>query len=48
MNEQLHLLRELQDLDLQLKAIEADKERYPLEMRSLDEKLASEKEMSNE
>jgi predicted nucleic acid-binding Zn-ribbon protein len=37
---------ELQDVDLQLKAIEADKERYPLEMKDLDEKLASEKDMS--
>ena len=46
MNEQLRLLRELQDVDLQLKAIEADKERYPLEMKTLDEKLASEKETS--
>jgi predicted nucleic acid-binding Zn-ribbon protein len=36
----------LQDVDLQLKAIESDKERYPLEMRNLDDKLASEKEMS--
>ena len=46
LNEQLRLLRELQDVDLQLKAIEADKERYPMEMKNLDEKLASEKEMS--
>ncbi len=45
MNEQLRLLRELQDVDLQLKAIEADKERYPIEMKNLDEKLASEKEI---
>ena len=48
MNEQLRLLRELQDVDLQLKAIEADKERYPMEMKNLDEKLASEKEMSKQ
>ncbi len=46
MNEQLRLLRDLQDVDLQLKAIEADKERYPMEMKNLDEKLASEKDMS--
>lgn len=46
MNEQLRLLRELQDVDLQLKAIEADKERYPIEIKTLDEKLASEQEMS--
>jgi predicted nucleic acid-binding Zn-ribbon protein len=45
LNEQLRLLRELQDVDLQLKAIEADKERYPAEMKELDEKLASEKEV---
>jgi predicted nucleic acid-binding Zn-ribbon protein len=45
LNEQLRLLRELQDVDLELKAIEADKERYPREIRDLDEKLASEKEM---
>jgi predicted nucleic acid-binding Zn-ribbon protein len=45
LNEQLRLLRELQDVDLQLKAIEADKERFPMEMKNLDEKLASEKEM---
>ena len=48
MNEQLRLLRELQDLDLDLKAIEADKERYPMEIKILDEKLASEKEMLRE
>jgi predicted nucleic acid-binding Zn-ribbon protein len=48
LNEQLRLLRELQDVDLQLKAIEADKERYPMEMKNLDEKLASEKEMSKQ
>jgi predicted nucleic acid-binding Zn-ribbon protein len=48
LNEQLRLLRELQGVDLQLKAIEADKARYPMEMKGLDEKLASEKEMSNE
>jgi predicted nucleic acid-binding Zn-ribbon protein len=45
LNEQLRLLRELQDVDLELKAIEADKERYPREIRDLDEELASEKEM---
>lgn len=45
LNEQLRLLRELQDVDLELKAIEADKERYPMEIKNLDEKLASEKEM---
>jgi predicted nucleic acid-binding Zn-ribbon protein len=48
LNEQLRLLRELQDVDLELKAIEADKERYPIEIRNLDEKLASEKEMLKE
>ncbi len=46
LNEQLRLLRDLQDVDLQLKAIEADKERYPMEMKNLDEKLASEKDIS--
>jgi predicted nucleic acid-binding Zn-ribbon protein len=45
LNEQLRLLRELQGVDLELKAIEADKERYPMEIRNLDEKLASEKEI---
>ncbi|MFQ6079646.1 MAG: zinc ribbon domain-containing protein [Thermodesulfobacteriota bacterium] len=45
MNEELRLLRELQDVDLQLKAIESDKERYPMEMKNLDDKLGSEKEM---
>jgi len=45
LNEQLRLLRELQDVDLELKAIEADKERYPMEIKNLDEKLVSEKEM---
>jgi chromosome segregation ATPase len=45
LNEQLRLLRELQDVDLELKAIQADKERYPIEIRNLDEKLALEKEM---
>ena len=48
MNEQLRLLRELQDVDIELKAIEGDKERYPIEIRNLDEKLASEKEMLRE
>jgi predicted nucleic acid-binding Zn-ribbon protein len=42
LNEQLRLLRELQDVDLELKAIEADKERYPREIQNLDEKLAFE------
>ncbi len=46
MNEQLRLLRELQDVDLQLKAIQADKERYPRELSTLDEQLVSEQEMS--
>lgn len=45
MNEQLNFLRQLQDIDLELKAIEADKERYPKEMKGLDGELASEKEM---
>jgi len=45
LNEQLRLLRELQDIDLELMAIEADKERYPMEIKNLDEKLVSEKEM---
>jgi predicted nucleic acid-binding Zn-ribbon protein len=44
LNEQLSFLKELQDVDLELKAIEADKERYPMEMKTLDEKLASERE----
>ena len=44
MNEQLRLLRELQDVDLELKAIEADKERYPREIENLDEKLAYERD----
>jgi hypothetical protein len=44
LNEQLRLLRELQDVDLELKTIEADKERYPREIENLDEKLASERD----
>jgi predicted nucleic acid-binding Zn-ribbon protein len=44
LNEQLSFLKELQDVDLELKGIEADKERYPMEMKTLDEKLASERE----
>jgi len=44
LNEQLRLLRELQDVDLELKAIEADKERYPREIENLDEKLAYERD----
>ena len=45
MNEQLRLLRELQDVDFELKGIEVDKERYPREIENLDEQLTSEKEM---
>jgi predicted nucleic acid-binding Zn-ribbon protein len=41
LNEQLRFLRELQDVDLELIAIEADKQRYPIEINNLDEELAS-------
>ena len=45
MNEQLRFLRELQDVDLELIAIEADKQRYPVEINNLDEELASAKDV---
>lgn len=45
MNEQLRLLRELQEVDLELKAIEADKQRYPMEINNLDEEMASGREV---
>ena len=45
MNEQLRFLRELQDVDLELIAIEADKQRYPVEINNLDEELASAREV---
>jgi predicted nucleic acid-binding Zn-ribbon protein len=45
LNEQLRFLRELQDIDLELIAIEADKQRYPIEIDNLDEELASAREV---
>lgn len=45
MNEQLRFLKELQDVDLELIAIEADKQRYPIEIHNLDEELASAREV---
>jgi predicted nucleic acid-binding Zn-ribbon protein len=45
LNEQLRFLRELQDVDLELIAIEADKQRYPVEINNLDEELASAKDV---
>jgi hypothetical protein len=45
LNEQLRFLKELQDVDLELIAIEADKQRYPIEIHNLDEELASAREV---
>lgn len=44
MKDQLKLLWELQKIDLELKAIEEEKERYPKEIKKLDEKQKIEKE----
>ncbi|MDI7259434.1 MAG: C4-type zinc ribbon domain-containing protein [Thermodesulfobacteriota bacterium] len=44
MREQLELLWELQKIDLDLKNINEDRERYPREMKKLDEKQHFEKE----
>ncbi len=44
MREQLELLWELQKIDLDLKNIHEDRERYPREMKKLDEKQSIEKE----
>lgn len=44
MREHLELLWELQRIDLALKAIEEDRDRYPKEMKKLDEKQNLEKE----
>jgi predicted nucleic acid-binding Zn-ribbon protein len=44
LKEQLELLWELQEIDLELKAIKEEKDRYPKEMRKLDEKQKVEKE----
>jgi predicted nucleic acid-binding Zn-ribbon protein len=44
LREQLELLWELQKIDLGLKSIEEEKDRYPKEMKKLDEKQKVEKE----
>ncbi len=44
MKDQLKLLWELQKIDLELKAIKEEKERYPKEIKKLDEKQKIEKE----
>jgi predicted nucleic acid-binding Zn-ribbon protein len=44
LREQLELLWELQKIDLDLKNINEDRERYPREMKKLDEKQSIEKE----
>ncbi|MGZ3525968.1 MAG: zinc ribbon domain-containing protein [Thermodesulfobacteriota bacterium] len=44
MREQLKLLWELQKIDLELKGIKEEKDRYPKEMKKLDEKQKIEKE----
>ncbi len=44
MREQLELLWELQKIDLDLKHIEASRERYPKEIKKLDERMAIERE----
>lgn len=44
MKKQILLLRELQEAELRIKRLKGDQERYPHEIRELDEKLTSEKE----
>ena len=44
LREQLELLWELQKIDLDLKSIKEEKDRYPKEMKKLDEKQKIEKE----
>ena len=44
MKEQLELLWELQRIDLGLKSIKEEKDRYPKEMKKLDEKQKVERE----
>jgi hypothetical protein len=44
LREHLELLWELQKIDLELKAIEEERDRYPKEMKKLDEKQKLEKE----
>ncbi len=44
MKDQLKLLWELQKIDLELKAIKGERERYPKEIKKLDEKQKIEKE----
>ena len=48
MKEQLDLLWELQKIDLELKSIKEERERYPKEMKRLDEKQKIEKEKDSE
>jgi predicted nucleic acid-binding Zn-ribbon protein len=48
LNEQLQLLRKLQEVDLEIKAIEADKQHYPMEINNLDEELTSAREVFKE
>jgi len=44
LKKQISLLRELQEAELRIKGLKGDQERYPHEIRELDEKLTSEKE----
>ena len=44
MREQLELLWELQKIDLELKSIKEERDRYPKEMKKLDERQNIEKE----
>ena len=44
MKDQLELLWELQKIDLDLKHIKEERERYPREIKKLDERMSIEKE----
>jgi len=44
LKKQIGLLRELQETELKIRGLKGDRERYPHEIKKLDENLASEKE----
>jgi len=43
---QILLLRELQEVELKIEGLKGDQERYPLRIKELDERIASEKELA--
>ncbi len=46
MKNQILLLRQLQEVELKIEGLKGDQERYPLRIKDLDERIASEKELA--